>query len=307
MSNIKKTNKLVRWIKNPRLPLLRILINCSKIIKSDRLYLKIYFRLAMREKLDLNNPQTYNQKIQWLKLNNTHDLYTKMADKYEAREIVKNIIGEKHLIPLLGVWDRFDDINFDNLPNQFVLKANHDCGTVIICRDKTKLDIRKTKIRFEKALCKNYFYNGREYPYKNIKPRIIAEKLMVDESGVGLKDYKFFCFNGVPKFLFIATDRNIGQTKFDFFDIDFNHLQLTNGYENSLNQQIKPKNYEVMVDLAAKLSKGILHIRVDFYNINGIIYFGEFTFHHWGGIVPFKPKVWDKVFGDFIELPLKTN
>jgi hypothetical protein len=226
-----------------------------------------------------------------------------MVDKYEVRKIIEKEVGEEYLIPLLGVWDNFKDIDFKILPNQFVLKPNHVSGSVVVCTDKTTFNLKKAERVLNKALHRNYFYDGRETPYKNVKPCIIAEKYMVDESGEELKDYKFFCFNGEPKLLFIATDRNIGKTKFDFYDIDFNHLPFTNGHDNSTKPILKPENFDKMIDLAGKLSKGIPHVRVDFYNINGKIYFGEYTFHHWGGIIPFKPKEWDKKLGDLIKLP----
>jgi hypothetical protein len=256
----------------------------------------------MKENLDLKNPKTFNQKLQWLKIHNIDPKYEKMTDKYEVRKIIKEIVGEEFLIPLLGVWNYFDEIDFEKMPNQFVLKPNHLSGSVVVCRDKSTFNINEARKILTRALRKNYFYGGRETPYKNIKPRIIAENYMVDESGEELKDYKFFCFNGSPKLFFVATGRNIGKTKFDFFDLDYNHLPFTNGHGNANIPIMKPKNFNQMVEIAKKLSEGIPHVRVDLYNVDGKIYFGEYTFHHWGGIVPFEPREWDEKIGEMIDI-----
>ncbi len=272
---------------------------------ADKSFLEMQFALRMGEHLDLKNPQTFNQKLQWLKLYDRKHIYTTMVDKYEVKKYVADIIGAEHIIPTLGVWDKFEDIDFDTLPKQFVLKCTHDSGGLVICTDKKALDIEKAKKKITKSLKTNYYLSGREWPYKNVKPRIIAEKYMVDESGYELKDYKFFCFNGVAKAMFIASDRQTTgeETKFDFFDMDFNHLPFLNGHPNSNCAIKKPQSFEEMKILAEKLSKGIPHIRVDFYDINGKIYFGELTFSHWSGFVPFEPKEWDEKFGNWIELP----
>jgi hypothetical protein len=258
----------------------------------------------MHKKLDLKNPKTYSAKLQWLKLYDRRPEYSAMVDKAEAKKVVANLIGEQYIIPTLGIWEKFDDIDFDELPDQFVLKVTHDSGGVIICKDKSKLDIAAARKEINFSLKHNYFAYGREWPYKNLKPRIIAEQLMVDESGEELKDNKFFCFDGEPKAMFIATDRP-HDTRFDFFDMDFNHLPFTNGHENATKKIHKPQNFELMIELASKLSKGIPQVRVDLYSINGNVYFGELTFFHWGGMVPFVPEEWDYTFGSWINLPVK--
>lgn len=287
----------------PRTIVIWLLYKASKYILNDRLYLKLYFRLFMREKLDLNNPKTYNQKIQFLKLINKETRFTSMVDKYEARKIVSKEIGERYLIPLLGVWDKFDDIDFDQLPQQFVLKPTNNSGTAIICKDKSKFEVEAAKRKINKALSRNYFYGGREYPYKNVKPRIICEKYMVDESGWDLKDYKFLCFNGEPKVLIVASNRSI-DVRFDFYDMELNRLPFTDGAESSSKESItKIESFEEMINIAKILSKNLIHIRIDLYNIQGRIYFGEFTFHYGGGVVPFHPKEWDTRLGDMIILP----
>ena len=270
-------------------------------ILPDRAYLSIKYRLLIGKKLTLKKPQTYNEKLQWLKLYDRNPEYTKMVDKYEVRKYVAEKIGEEYLIPLLGVWDSFDEIDFDKLPEQFVLKCTHDSGGLVICKDKGKFDTESARRKINKCLKRNYFWQSREWPYKNIKPRIIAEKYMVDESGTELKDYKFFCFNGEPKALFIATDRP-HDTKFDFYDIEFNHLPFTNGHPNADREIKKPAGFDEMAQLARKLSEGLCHVRIDLYDINGKIYFGEITFFHWSGMTPFEPEEWDYKFGEMIKL-----
>jgi hypothetical protein len=188
------------------------------------------------------------------------------------------------------------------LPEKFVLKTTHDSGGVVIIKDKSKFDKKHTEKIINKSLQTNFFNLSREYPYKNIEPRIIAEEYISNENGGELKDYKFFCFNGEPKLLFIASNRNI-DTRFDFFDTDFNHLDIKkNGYINAEMIIHKPQNFENMIEISRKLSQNIPHVRIDLYNVNGKIFFGEYTFFHWGGTVPFEPKEWDKILGDYISL-----
>lgn len=298
--------KLLHYILHDREKLvIAILYRLAPIIP-DKLYLKWMFKLKMGYKLDLDNPQTYSEKLQWLKLHNRKLEYTQMVDKVAAKEYVANIIGNEYIIPTIGVWTSVDDIDFDKLPNQFVLKCTHDSGGIVICPDKSKLNINVAKRKLKRGLKKNYYSQNREWPYKNVVPRIIGEQYMVDESGYELKDYKWFCFDGVPKALFIATDRGVEgeETKFDFFDADFNHLPITNGHPNANREILKPKGFDEMKRLAAKLSAGHPHIRVDFYDINGEIYFGELTFYHWSGTTPFEPIEWDYKFGEWINLPI---
>lgn len=273
----------------------------------DKIYLQIYYRRIFGRKLNLKEPKTFNEKIQWLKLYDRNPTYSKMVDKYEAKNYVENKIGKEYIIPTLGVWEEFDKINFSELPNHFVLKTTHDSGGVVIVKDKDKMNLVKTKKIIEDSLNNNYYLQGREWPYKNVKHRIIAEKYMVDESGYELKDYKFFCFNGIAKVMFIASDRQNTneETKFDFFDMEFNHLPFTNGHPNSNKIIIKPKSFEKMKKLAEILSEGIPQVRIDFYDINGNIYFGEMTFSHWSGFVPFIPDEWDYRLGSMINLPVK--
>jgi hypothetical protein len=292
-------------LKNAQIFLLKVSTRFP-FLMSDEQFLKMKFKIKMGKSLNIIKPVTFNEKLQWLKLYDRRPEYTQMVDKEGVKKYVANIIGGEHIITTLGVWDNFNDINFDKLPNQFVLKTTHGCGGIIICKDKLTLKIYEAKKEISRSLKRNYFVYGREWPYKNVKRRIIAEELMVDESGVQLKDYKFFCFNGEPKALFIATDRPF-DTRFDFYDIQFNHLPFTNGHENSIKPVLKPLNFDKMIELAKKLSQNIPHVRVDLYNINGKIYFGEMTFSHWGGMIPFNPEKWDYIFGSWIKLPQLNN
>lgn len=271
----------------------------------DKEYLERKYRAIFHKKLDLDNPSTFNEKLQWLKLYDRKPEYTTMVDKYAAKKYVADRIGEEHIIPTLGVWDKFDDIDFDALPNQFVLKCTHDSGGLVIVKDKATFDKKAAKKKIEKSLKTDYYLSGREWPYKNVPRRIIAEKYMVDESGYELKDYKFFAFDGFAKAMFIATDRQTEgeETKFDFYDMDFNHLPFTNGHPNATTEIRRPQSFNEMKELAEKLSEGIPEVRVDFYDINGQVYFGELTLFHWSGMVPFKPEEWDKRFGEWIKLP----
>ncbi len=268
---------------------------------SDEKFIKIGYRIRMKRKLNIENPTTYNEKLQWLKLYNHQPKYTLLADKYGVRELIRRIIGEEYLIPLLGVWEKFDDIDFNRLPNKFVLKCTHDSGGIIICQDKNNFDKKSARKKLSRCLRQNFYNTGRERQYKNIKPRIIAEEYLVDESGTQLKDYKFFCFNGVVKAMFVASDRST-ETKFDFYDKEFNHLPVRQQYKNSDHPLTKPKKFEEMVRLAEILSKGYPHIRVDLYNANGKIYFGEYTLFHFSGMERFYPDDFDCFLGSCIDL-----
>lgn len=269
----------------------------------DKLFLKVYYRLHMGYWMDFDNPKTYNEKLQWLKLNDRRPEYTKMVDKIAAKDYVESVIGEKYMIPTLGIWDSVDEIDWNGLPNKFVIKATCDSGGVVVCKDKTKLDIEAAKKKLRSLGSRDYTLISKEYPYKDVPHRFIAEEYLEDESGFELKDYKIFCFNGKAKFLFVATGRQMNDTRFDFYDTEFNHLPVLNGHPNADVWPIKPSNFDEMLEIAAKLSVGIPHVRVDLYNVNGKIYFGELTFFHWSGVVPFEPNKWDEEFGKYLILP----
>ncbi len=269
-------------------------------------YLQRMFQKRMGYELNLQNPQTYNEKLQWMKLYDHNPLYTKLVDKYEVKEFVSETIGSQYIIPTIAVWDRVCDIDFDMLPNQFVLKCTHDSGGIVICKDKTSFDTSNAKKILRKSLRRNFYYMGFEWPYKDVKPRIIAETYMEDSTVKELRDYKFFCFDGNVKALFIATERQKEgvDVKFDFFDENFNHLPFKQGHENASKVPEKPICFDEMKILASVLSKNIPHVRVDFYEVDGKIYFGEMTFFHHGGWTPFEPKEWDIIFGNWLNISL---
>lgn len=275
------------------------------IIPNDELYLKIYYWLSLRKPLNLKNPVLFNEKLQWLKLYDRRPEYTELVDKYAVKEFVSKKIGEEYVIPVIKKWNNPSEIVWDDLPNSFVLKTNHDGGSngIVICKDKSKLDRKKAMRELKHSFYRSSYMIGREWPYKNIKKCVFAEEYMEDTKSHELTDYKFFCFNGVPKVLLIATERNSGNTKMDFFDMDFNDLNITEGHPNSKKQIIKPESFELMKKIAAKLSEGIPHVRLDLYEVDGKVYFGEYTFSDSGGTGEFKPEKWDRIFGDWITLP----
>lgn len=269
----------------------------------DKVYIQIYYFLKFKHFCDFKNPKTFNEKLQWLKLNDRQEMYTTLVDKYEVKKYVSNIIGEEYIIPTIGIYNNFDEINFNKLPNQFVIKCTHDSEGVVVCKDKKNFRVQEAKEKIEKCLKYNFYYIGREYPYKNIKPRILIEEYMEDPRDGELKDYKFFCFDGEPKAMFIASDRVKGETKFDYYDLKFNNLGIVQHYPNSTKKIRKPQNFEKMIELSKILSKGLPHVRVDFYEVNAQIYFGELTFYHFSGFQPFIPDKWDTIFGEWLKLP----
>ncbi len=297
-------NKIISYIVEPKKIILYLMNKNYLSFIPDETFLKMKYKLMMGTKLDLENPKTFNEKLQWLKLHDRNPEYTKMVDKYEAKEYVANIIGKEYIIPTLGVWDKFDDIDFDALPNEFVLKPTHTSGNVFICKDKSKIDYKKLKKQVNKWLKRDYYRIHREWPYKNVKPRIIAEKYMENFNDEELKDYKLMCFNGKVKFAFTCTDRySEDGLKVTFFDLNWHKLPFERHYPSSNKYIEEPKNYEFMKKLAEELSQDIPFVRVDFYEINGKIYFGELTFYPGAGFEEFNPEIWDQKIGDMLELP----
>ena len=301
------------YIRHPKIVENIVLYRCCRWMP-DRWYLKLKFRLWMGKKLDLEHPLMYSEKLQWLKLYDRRPEYTVMVDKVKAKEYVASVIGKEYIIPTLGVWDNPDRIDFDSLPNRFVLKCNHNSGLgMYICKDKSKLNIDEVKEGLREGLKQDFYVGGREWPYKDVPRLILAEEFLDpgpdSKHEGGLQDYKFFCFDGQVKALFIAKDRDKGphSTKFDFFDEKFDHLPFTNGHPNAEIMPEKPRMFEEMKMLAAKLSKGIPHVRIDFYEVNGHVYFGEMTFFHWSGFTPFVPEEWDYKFGEWLNLPRKSH
>jgi len=269
---------------------------------SDQSYISLAYRAVFKKKLNLADPKTYNEKLQWLKLFDHNPLYPTLVDKYEVKRYVAEKIGQQYIVPTIGVWDSFDAIDFSALPEQFVLKCTHDSGGFAICRDRKTFDIEEARRKIETSLRTNYYKHGREWPYKNIPRRIIAEPYLTDETGEGLRDEKFFCFNGEPKVMFIVSDRE-HEARNDYFDMDYTHLPFENGHPNADKTPTKSEGFEEMKRLAATLSEGMPHVRVDFYCNCGKIYFGELTLYHWSGLAPFDPPSWDETLGSWIRLP----
>lgn len=285
-----------------------------KVLKIERLiptgmYLKIQFRCLTGRRLNLKSPQTFNEKLQWLKINNQNELYTTLVDKYNVKKYIEEQLGKEYVIENYGVWDSFDEIDFKELPEQFVLKCTHDSGGLVVCKDKASLDIQKAKEKIEKSLKRNYYYASREWPYKKVPHRVIAERYLEDENGE-LRDYKFFCFNGEPQFLYVsnnlATHQNV---KMSFLNLDWS-LAPFQGIDYPLFGVLpeKPVCYAKMLEISRVLSKDIPFVRVDLYEYNNHVYFSEMTFFHSGGFMVFNDEKWNYKLGELIQLPNKgTN
>lgn len=272
----------------------------------DKYYLLLKYRMRYGRRLDLKSPESFNEKMLWLMLHDRKDVYTTMVDKHEAKKYVADIIGDQYIIPTLGVYDKFDDINFDCLPNQFVIKCTHDSGGLVIVRDKKELDVESARKKINKSLKRNYYYCGREWPYKNVKPRIIIEKYMEDKDSKTMRDYKIFCFNGKPEVLYLSEGlENHKTARMSFYDMDMKLIDCRRSDYRPLEYTPeKPKNFDKMKEYSSILSKGIPHLRVDWYEINGKLYFGELTFTTCGGMIPFADEKWNKKLGDLIDLGL---
>lgn len=278
----------------------------------DTTYLKLCYKSRFGEKLNLINPKTYNEKLQWLKLNYRNSNYTDLVDKYIVKDIVSNNIGAQYIVPLIGVYDSFDDINFGVLPNKFVLKLNHNSSGVFICKNKlaevyvTKegdtITYQQVKHIVTRMIKENYYFNAREWPYKNVIPKIIVESYLEGE----FSDYKVFCFNGEAKIICIESNNNEEKTC-DFYDKDFKRLDIMQVYDQSNCTIRKPSFLKELLSLAEKLSKSIPTVRIDFFEVDGKIYFAEYTFYNWAGLVPFKPSSWDDIFGKWVVLPQKKT
>ena len=271
----------------------------------DKLFLQLKFRLLMGKKLDLKNPKTFNEKLQWLKLYNRRPEYTMMVDKYAVKQYIANKIGEQYVIPTLGVWNSVESIEWDSLPNQFVLKTTHGgggCG-VVICKDKSTFDKEAAKIELQKSLDSDIYVNYREWPYKGVPKRIIAERYMTN-GGNELEDYKIHNFNGKPKLILVCKNRfEKSPMVDDFYSTDWQLLDIRRpGHPNSSVPQEAPKELELMLSLAELLSKDIPFLRTDFYTIQGRVYFGELTFFPAAGMSKFDPEEWDEILGDWLLL-----
>ena len=279
-------------------------------ILPDKWEIKYRFKKKVGYSCDLKNPKSFNEKIQWIKLYDRNPLYPKLIDKLGAKKIVSEILGDEYVIPtLFGGYSRFEDIPFDKLPDQFVIKCNHDAASVVVCRDKEKFNYEKAKKKIERALHTNYYHNeGKQWGYKNIKPQVFVEKYMQDGNNEDLCDYKFMMFNGECKCVFVCADRHRG-LKVNFYDVNWNLLPFTRHYPNTGYEIPKPQNLEIMLKIAKKLVSVLDNpfVRIDLYDINGNIYFGEYTFYPGGGFEEFSPIEWDYKMGEWIDLSEVKN
>ncbi len=287
-----KVNKVIKYILDKDY---RFRVNMSKGLYNsmpDDEYLKRIFKIVVGFDLNLDNPQTFNEKLQWLKIHDRQPIYTKMVDKYEAKRFAGRIIGEEYIIPTLGVWDRFDDIDFGALPNRFVLKSTHDSGGVVICRNRKEFNLEKAREKLNRSLRRNFYYQFREWPYKNVKPRIIAEEYFENPNTAipgqdpVLNDYKLQFFNGRFDNIFVAEGRFSKRgVRYHYFDREWNYIPYCpyDDIDVPALQKLRPQNYEEMIEIAEKLAAGLPELRVDLYEIAGKVYFGELTFYSQSG------------------------
>ena len=273
---------------------------------SDEQYIKIVYKLAFGRKLNLDNPKAFTEKINWYKLNYKNELLKQCADKYEVRQYVEKKIGAQYLNDCLGLWNDFNEIDFNQLPNKFVLKPTNGSGDVVICTDKLKFDVEKARKQLAQNKKRHFSSKTKEWAYYGLPYRILGEKYIESSDQYQIKDYKFFCFSGEPKFLFVGSERGTEHLKFDFFDMNWNWLPVTNAHEHNKNLE-KPKHFMEMVDIARKLSADFPHVRVDLYQEADKVYFGELTFYHFGGFTRFEPDEWDYKFGEYFDIKRITN
>lgn len=301
MSNFKQ--RLKNRLGNPRLFLEFLFRKLFGRWMSSKLYLSGLYRINFGHKMNWEHPQSFNEKLNWCKVYNRIDLYTTLADKYAVKQFVADRIGKEYVVENYGVWENWDEVDFSKLPDQFVLKCTHDSGGAFICRDKSTFDKENIGRLIKKNLKKNLYYGMREWPYKNIPPRIIADRLLDDHTGKELRDYKWWCFNGKPQFMYCTIK---GENLYEnFYDMDFHPVAINHGFPRHKPEFEKPNNFELMKDLAAKLADGIPFVRIDFFDVDGHVYFGEFTFFDWAGMQPFADN-WDEILGELIKLPSKN-
>ena len=273
------------------------------LFPNDVYYIKMMYALEMNHKLNLDNPRLYQEKLQWLKLYNRKPEYTTMVDKISAKEYAAKIIGEEYIIPTLGVWDRFDDIDFAGLPDRFVLKCTHDSASVVLCKDKTSFNYTSARKKLTEALKADYYhYEGRQWAYKGIKRRIIAEEYLDEGNKAGLTDYKFMVFGGKCKCVFVCSGRQ-SRLRLDAYDLDWQLMPFTRNHHRNMKERVpRPQCYDTMLMLAEKIADYVDNpfVRVDFYQIDGKVYFGEVTFYPEGGLGSFDPNEWDYKRGEWI-------
>ncbi len=276
-------------------------------LSNEEAYVRKLYRSECHHELDLSRPILFSEKLQWLKINDHKEIYHTMVDKFDCKSLINNIIGENYTIPTLGIWNSFEEIDFDLLPNRFILKPTFDSGTYYICKDKNNIDLKQVKHRLYKYWKTGFYYQSKEWPYKGLKRRIMAEPLLKDDNCPYLRDFKFYCFNGEPKIFYITSDKGGNlPTRENFFDIQGNPLEIEDVHysKNPVAAPSLPVHLDKMVELSRSLSKGTYHLRVDFYEINGKVYCGELTFFERGGFCEFVPEEWNKTLGDWIKLPI---
>lgn len=299
-------NKFIYYLFHQPNKLLSILWRKVGFWVADEPYLKVQFRLLMGKKLNLKSPSTYSEKLQWLKLYDRRPEYITMVDKAAVKDYVAGIIGSEFIIPTLGVWEKPEDIDWDSLPNQFVLKCTHDSGGLVICRDKAKLDKTGAINKLSKSLKQNYYKVWREWPYKNVPRRIIAEKYIAPALNQSdLPDYKWYCFNGEPKYCQVIQDRSSKET-IDFFDTEWNHQEFIGFNPKADNAEVKPErpdSLEQQINIARKLAKDKPYSRIDLYSIGDKLYFGEITLYPMSGMGQIRPEIYDTILGQMINLP----
>lgn len=292
---------VTRAIRHPELVWMRLGMRGFLNWMSSEKYIRIYYRLAFGRNINLDNPETYTEKINWCKLHWYNPLVEKCVDKYEVREYVKQKIGAKYLNELYGLWENFEDIDFNALPDEFVLKVTNGSGDIYVCKDKSQMVMKDALKKLNRFKHQNMYYANREWPYRRAKRRYIAERLIHSVDGTAIKDYKIFCFHGEPQFCFVGSDRDT-EVKFDFFDKYWNYIPVTNGHNHKNPKPSKPLHWEEMLDISRILSKDFPHVRVDLYEEEGKVYFGELTFFHFGGFVKFEPEKYDYEFGKYFDL-----
>jgi len=294
--------KLRRYLSDPYYQIGYDLMRKHPRWMSDTYYIRVFWKMFMGYELDLKNPQTFNEKLQWLKLHDHNPMYSTLVDKYRVKEYVAKKIGVEHVIPTIAVYESMDEIDLDKLPSQFVLKCNHDSGSVVICRDKATFDLEAAKQKLGETIKRNFYWEAREWAYKEVKPVIFAEEYMEDNNPDNetkdLLTYKFICCDGKPQLMYITVkNEDVWE---DYFDLDYKPLDIMRDFRHSNISWPKPKTFEKMKEIAATLSQGIPQVRMDLYEVNGQVYFSEFTFYDWGGYAKFKPEKWDKILGDAI-------
>lgn len=297
-------NKIIKFVQNPLILFPHLGARGFFHGMDDATYLKKCYRAYLGKKLNLENPKTFNEKLQWLKLHDRNPLYTTLVDKAEVKPWVAERIGSDHIVPTLGVWDSFEEIDFDLLPDRFVLKCTHDSGGLVICRDKNTFDVEKAKSKIKRSQSRNFYWSGREWPYKNVKPRILAEEYLESaETKSDLTDYKIMCFGGRARCEFTYTGRAGDDLRVDFFDTEWNHLPFIRRYPNADVPPEAPSRLGDMLVMAERLAEDTPFVRADFYEVSGELYFGELTFYPGSGMEEFSPERWDDELGSWIELP----